>query len=120
LKLSSIAKDEFSDIVASTRFIGGKTSLPNKLRIYFFDDSFLDVWLSRDGDYSYHWEHRAQRGLLHRWDNAPDHFELNTFPEHFHDGSDKNVKKSTLNHDSKKAIRYVLNFIRNKLKTFES
>ncbi|WP_430012803.1 toxin-antitoxin system TumE family protein [Methanobacterium aggregans] len=21
----------------------------------------------------YHWEHRAQRGLLHRWDNAPDH-----------------------------------------------
>ncbi len=118
LELSFIAEEEFSDIVISTRFIGGKASLPNKLRLYFFDGSFLDVWLSKDGDYSYHWEHRAQRGLLHRWDNAPDHSELNTFPEHFHDGSDKNVKESSLNQDSVKAVRYVLNFIRNKLKNF--
>ncbi len=118
LKLKSIAEDKFSDIAASTRFIGVKASLPNKLRIYFFDESFLDVWLSSDGDY-YHWEHRAQRGLLHRWDNAPDHSELGTFPEHFHNGSDKDVKESSLNQNPEIAIRYVLSFIRNKLETFE-
>ncbi|MGO9387562.1 MAG: DUF6516 family protein [Methanobacterium sp.] len=114
LKLSFIAEEEFSDIVSSTKFIGTKASLPNKLRILFFDESFLDVWLSNDGDYSYHWEHRGQNGLLHRWDNAPDHPELNTFPAHFHDGSNKNVKESNLNQEAEKAIRYVLDFIRDK------
>ena len=65
-KLKGIAEKEFVDIVSSTNFIGGKASAPNKLRIYFVDNSFLDVWLSEDGDYSYHWEHRAQRGFIHR------------------------------------------------------
>lgn len=118
MKLSSLALNDFKDIVISTRLVGGKASSPNKLRIYFFDESFLDVWLSNDGDYSYHWEHRAQRGLLHRWDNAPDHSELNTFPEHFHDGSQKNVEESKLSPDPEKAINHVLNFIRNNLKTY--
>nr|QNO52911.1 hypothetical protein PANBHIFL_00026 [Methanosarcinales archaeon ANME-1 ERB6] len=74
-KLKEIAEKEFGDIIKSTNFIGGKASAPNKLRLYFVDNSFLDVWLSEDGDYSYHWEHRAQRGLVHRQDNAPDHLE---------------------------------------------
>ena len=101
--------------MSSTNLIGGNASAPNKLRIYFVDSSFLDVWLSEDGDYSYHWEHRAQRGLIHRWDNAPDHPELHTFPKHFHDGSDKDVKESELDEDCEKAIRDVLGFIRRKL-----
>ena len=116
LKLSSIALEEFKGITISTRLIGGKATSPNKLRINFYDESFLDVWLSKDGDYSYHWEHRAQRGVLHRWDNAPDHSELSTFPEHFHDGSNKVIKESSLNPDPEKALRYVLNFIRHELK----
>ncbi|MBK5191588.1 MAG: hypothetical protein JJE19_08905, partial [Methanosarcinales archaeon] len=66
-------------------------------------------------DYSYHWEHRAQRGLVHRWDNAPDHPELQTFPKHFHNGSDKNVKESELDEDPGVAIRVVLGSIRIKL-----
>ena len=114
-KLKEIAEKEFVDIVNATNFIGGKTSAPNKLRIHFVDNSFLDVWLSEDGDYSYHWEHRAQRGLVHRWDNAPDHPELQTFPKHFHNGSDKNVKESELDEDPEVAIRVILGSIRIKL-----
>ena len=114
-KLADIAEKEFEDIIKSTDFIGGKASAPNKLRIFFIDNSFLDVWLSNEGDYSYHWEHRAQRGLIHRWDNAPDHPELHTFPNHFHNGSDKDAKESELDEDYEKAIRDVLGFIRRKL-----
>jgi hypothetical protein len=115
-KLKYIAEKEFEDIVNATTFIGGKASAPNKLRIYFIDHSFLDVWLSVDGDYSYHWEHRAQRGLIHRWDNAPDHPELcTTFPKHFHDGSERNVTESELDEDYEKAIRAILRFVQRKL-----
>jgi len=114
-KLKEIAEKESVDIVNATNFIGGKTSAPNKLRIYFIDNSFLDVWLSEDGDYSYHWEHKAQRGLIHRWDNAPDHPELQTYPKHFHNGSDKDIKESELAEDYEKAIRNVLIFIQRKL-----
>lgn len=110
-ELERIAKKEFSDVVKETRFVGGRSAQPNKLRVYFVDDSFLDVWLSDENDYSYHWEQRAQRGLIHRWDNAPDHPETKTFPDHFHDGEDKNIMESNLNMDSVKAFREVLGFI---------
>lgn len=49
-KLADIAEKEFEDIIKSTDFIGGKASAPNKLRIFFIDNSFLDVWLSNEGD----------------------------------------------------------------------
>jgi len=87
LKLKRIAERDYSDIVKSTKLMGGKSNLPNKLRIYFLDDSFLDVWLTLDGDYSYHWESTLQTGMIHRWDNAPDHPEIATFPKHFHEGA---------------------------------
>lgn len=114
-KLKYIAENEFKDIVNATTFIGGKASAPNKLRINFIDNSFLDVWLSVDGDYSYHWEQRAQRGLIHRWDNAPDHPELQTFPKHFHNGSERNVTASELDEEYEKAIRAILRFVQRKL-----
>lgn len=114
--LKPIAEDEFSHIVRETRFIGGRSAEPNKLRLYFIDDSFLDVWLSGENDYSYHWEQRAQRGAIQRWDNAPDHPEIESFPDHFHDGSESNVLNSKLDSDSIRAFRQVLGFIRNKLK----
>ncbi|MDP3106229.1 MAG: DUF6516 family protein [Candidatus Methanoperedens sp.] len=115
-ELERIARTEFSDIVKETRFIGGRSAQPNKLRVYFIDNSFLDVWLSDENDYSYHWEQRAQRGLIHRWDNAPDHPEIESFPHHFHDGEESKVIKSNLNTDSKRAFRGVLGFIVDKLK----
>ena len=83
---------------------------------YFIDNSFLDVWLSDEIDYSYHWEQRALRGLIHRWDNAPDHPEIESFPHHFHDGDESNVIGSNLDKDCRVAIREVLEFIADRLK----
>lgn len=114
-QLEKIALSDFSDIVKDTALIGGRSSQPNKLRIYLIDGSFLDIWLSEENDYSYHWEQRAVRGLIHRWDNAPDHIEIDTFPHHFHDGNDKNVKSSRLNPDIIIAFKEVLGFIKNNL-----
>ncbi|HEY9245572.1 MAG TPA: DUF6516 family protein [Candidatus Methanoperedens sp.] len=117
-ELERIAKTEFSEIIKGTRFIGGRSVQPNKLRVYFIDDSFLDVWLSDEGDYSYHWEQRACRGLIHRWDNAPDHPEIESFPHHFHDGEETNVVSSSMDMSIKGAFREVLEFISNKLKEY--
>ena len=52
-------------------------------------------------------------------DNAPDHPELHTFPKHFHNGSNKDVKENELDEDSEKAIRDVLGFIRSKLAEYK-
>lgn len=111
-KLEKIARNDFSDIVRDTAYIGGRSAQPNKLRVFLKDGSFLDVWLSDDDDYSFHWEQRAVRGVIHRWDNAPDHPEIETFPHHFHDGKENNVKSSHLPSDIIIAFREVLGFIK--------
>ncbi len=49
-KLKVIVEGEFRDIVSSTNFVGGRASAPNKLRIFSIDNSFLDVWLSEEGE----------------------------------------------------------------------
>ncbi|MDI6811643.1 MAG: DUF6516 family protein [archaeon] len=36
-------------------------------------------------DYTYHWQDKEQR-LIARWDNAPHHPEIETFPHHLHEG----------------------------------
>lgn len=113
--LKEIITDEFSDIAVSISFIGGKSGFPNKLRIFFFDDTFMDVWLSFDGDYSYHWERRAKDGLIYRWDNAPDHPEIVTFPKHFHECSQENVVANNISGDYNIAVREVLSFVRSVL-----
>jgi hypothetical protein len=38
-------------------------------------------------DYSYHWQDKEKR-LITRWDNAPHHSEIETFPHHVHEGED--------------------------------
>ena len=53
--LASLALREFSDVVSHTGFVGGTEASPNKLRLTLVDGSFLEIWLSADGDYSYHW-----------------------------------------------------------------
>jgi hypothetical protein len=114
--LEEIAKSDFPDIVKNSALIGGKSAQPNKLRVFLIDGSFLDVWLSEESDYSFHWEQRAVRGLIHRWDNAPDHPEVDSFPHHFHDGKENNIMSSQLDTDMKGAFKEVLGFIRTKLK----
>ena len=40
--------------------------------------------------YSYHWQ-RQNGSLICRWDNAPHHPEISTFPHHIHDSDETNV-----------------------------
>ena len=39
--------------------------------------------------YSFHWQ--KENGLIKRWDNAPHHPEIETYPHHLHDGSEDSV-----------------------------
>ena len=110
--LASIAISDFSDIIFSTKFLGGTLSNPNKLRLALHDSSFSDIWLSIDGDYAYHSERRGQTGEIFRWDNAPHHPQINTHPKHFHKGDETSVDESHLNTSPEKALREILCFAR--------
>jgi hypothetical protein len=113
-RLRDIAEIEFADIVVDTIVPG-----LNELRIIFTDGSFLDVWFSLklEGRYSYHWERRAIDGTIYRHDNAP-HKRwqvVNTFPHHFHDGSEDEVSASYLSDAPEDALREFLAFVQKRL-----
>ena len=44
--------------------------------------------------YRYHWQDKHGH-LLKRWDNAPHHPEIETFPDHLHDGAEEQVVSHT-------------------------
>lgn len=113
-RLRDIAEIEFAGIVVDTIVPG-----LNELRIIFTDGSFLDVWFSLklEGRYSYHWERRAIDGTIYRHDNAP-HKRwqvVNTFPHHFHDGSEDEVSESYLSDAPEDALREFLAFVQMRL-----
>lgn len=114
--LARIAQAEFSDVVTGTDYIGGTSSSPNKLRLAFTEGSFMDIWLSADGDYAYHWERRRQTGQTFRWDNAPHFPKISTFPAHFHDGDESTVAENTLSTNPQSALREILEFVRRYLR----
>jgi Family of unknown function (DUF6516) len=109
---------EFSDIAVDVQLRFTPSGVVERLRIFLKDESFVDVWLSTSGKYSYHWEQRHVRGLIHRHDNAPHSKwkEIKTFPKHFHDGKEDNVKESSIPDDPLSAINYFLIFVRGFLK----
>ncbi len=41
--------------------------------------------------YRFHWQDRNGR-LIARWDTAPHHLTLPTFPHHIHDGAEENIQ----------------------------
>ena len=115
-EFARIAQADFGDILGSVQFIYRRTAVPEKLRLHFLDNSFADVWVNSSGTrYSFHWEARASRGVLYRWDNAPDFPSVATFPKHFHNGSESQVEESYLDNDLSLALREFLGFVREKL-----
>ncbi len=117
-QFAHIARIEFGAIIARTETIGRRAGAPLKLRLHVRDDTFIDVWLSPNHQrYSYHWEQRAKRGLLHRHDNAPDHPRIATHPKHFHNGDEYAVEESYIPDDPPEALRYFLRFVERKLDT---
>ena len=109
------AQDAFGDLVVDSLLVGGSRSSPNKLRLVLCDSSYLDVWLSLDGDYAFHWEHRRISGRMYRWDNAPHHPHVATFPQHLHAGDEATVLESEISADPEVALCQVLEYIRGKV-----
>ena len=98
----------FSDILKSSELIQGTAGRIRKLRLYLIDNTFVDIWYSPDGSYSYHWEQRAIRNAIYRHDNAPHERWRNvaTFPKHCHDGDQLNVTESLPPESSCASSRY--------------
>ena len=115
-KLARIAQIEFGDIVRETQFIHRRADLVEKIRFLLRDHTTADIWINPAGTrYSFHWEQRAKRGLIHRFDNAPDFPDFATFPRHFHNGAEDQVEESRLGDDPEIALREFLAFVRTKL-----
>lgn len=114
--LKGIAESKYKDITISTEILGKHSLGSAKLRLFFKDQSYLDIWLSPSGKYSYHWEQRAQRGIIYRHDNAPDFPHIKTYPKHLHDGEEKNIQPSHIHTNPLVAIEQILNIIRQKMK----
>ncbi|RZB36126.1 MAG: hypothetical protein SRB2_02477 [Desulfobacteraceae bacterium Eth-SRB2] len=110
-------ESKFTDILHSTELIRGTAGRIRKLRLYLIDKTFVDIWYSTDGSYSFHWKQSAIRNAIYRHDNAPHRKwkNVSTFPKHCHDGDQLNVTESFLPDDYKKAIEEFLRLVREKM-----
>ena len=108
--LRTIVEREFSDVVVHTEVIR------NKLRVLLSDGSYVDFWWAEEisGRFAHHWERRHIDGTIYRHDNMPHRMweKVRTFPKHFHDGKQENVRESFLPDGPEEAVR---EFIRSKL-----
>ena len=70
-----------------------KLTLIDQSELYLFEYVEITSSLPNAIKYRYHWQDKNAK-LVMRWDNAPHHPEIQTFPNHMHDGSEENVKPS--------------------------
>ena len=54
--LIELVNKEFNDICEDAAIMFSTTGRAQKVRIYLIDNTIVDVWLSRDGRYSYHFK----------------------------------------------------------------
>ncbi|MBM2816878.1 MAG: hypothetical protein HW421_3640 [Ignavibacteria bacterium] len=113
ITLKLIADIEFAEIVQTSFFI------ENKLRIVLCDNSFIDVNLSEKipDKFGFHWETKNENLEIFRYDNFPDSNwkYVETYPEHFHNSKQENVKSSPFPKDIIEGFRAFLNFINEKI-----
>jgi hypothetical protein len=111
IQLKKLAMLEFSDIIDSA-FIN-----INKLRIFIKDGSFLEVFTSYvvQNRWAFHWERRNIDKTIYRHDNIPhkDWNRISSFPWHYHEKNQGNVKYISFGPDPSKNLRSFLNFIKN-------
>ena len=112
--IKKIAEIEFGDIVSIIYPMGFK------LRIELINKSFIDVFLSPKflERFSYHWECKDFQGSIYRYDNYPDknwQF-VETFPYHFHNGSQNEVETSPISLNVIDGFRDFMLFVRSKIK----
>lgn len=116
-QLEALATSEFGDIVEDAEMIPSYTGRVRKLRINLIDQTFVDVWYTVDGEYSFHWEQSTMRNSIYRHDNAPHEkwSHVATFPRHCHDGVQGNVIESHLSPIPETALREFLSIVRKKM-----
>ncbi len=120
--LLELVNKEFKDICEDANIIFSSTGRAQKVRIYLIDNTIVDVWLSRDGRYSYHWSNKGVRDYVLRHDNAP-HEKWNTvstFPKHCHEGSESNIVSSRIPDDPNDALRFFLQHVKEKILQFKA
>jgi hypothetical protein len=116
--IQRLSLNEYPDIVEDAQILYATSGTPLKLRVYIIDGSYMDIYLSESGKYSYHWEQRHINGQLYRHDNAPHPKwrRVETYPKHYHEGSEDHVVESNIPDDPAEAADTVLGFIRMSLK----
>jgi hypothetical protein len=112
--LARIAEIEFSGIVSDSARMG------EKLRLLLNDTSYIDIWLSHTlkDRFGLHWERRHLDGTFYRYDNFPDTewHTVNTYPRHFHNGSQDVVESAPFSSDLTEGFRDFLRFVAGKMK----
>jgi hypothetical protein len=112
-ELAAIAEAEFSDVILQV------DQRPEKLRLHLIDGSYVDIWYSvrLEGRFAYHWERRMINGSVYRYDNRPhEHLKgMKSYPKHFHDGSEAEVRDCEFGDDPKVVLRAFLQVVRAKL-----
>jgi hypothetical protein len=110
-RIQKITHVEFKDIVDVVYFVN------HKLRLILKDKSYVDIGISKRiaGRFSFHWE--CKNEMVFRYDNFPDEqWEcVDTFPFHFHNGSQSKVDPSPFSTDLMNGFREFMGFIRNRL-----
>lgn len=116
-QLEALALREFGDIVEDSVVITSYSGRARKWRIKLIDQTFVDVWYTADGEYSFHWEQSMIRNSIYRHDNAPHGkwSHVATFPHHCHDGFQDNVIESHLSLIPATALREFLSIVRKKM-----
>ena len=111
--LLNIATNEFKTVVESGEIFYSQSKEPWKLRLYICDGSFIDIYYSIKGKYSYHWDRRLVTDKIYRHDNAPNlrWKDISTFPKHFHDGLEDIVVPSYIPDAPELALRDFLSFV---------
>ena len=115
--LKEIADSEYGDIIRESEIVLSYTGRARKLRLKLVDNTFIDIWYTLEGDYSFHWEQRNVRESIYRHDNAP-HKKwayVKTFPKHCHNGLQEKVIESNLSNIPMQAIREFLVLVRKRI-----
>lgn len=113
-ELRRIALAEFSEIVVYAELHRLPTGDPRKLRLSLVDLSFIDIFISASGRYSYHWGRTDVAGsAIYRHDNAPHKAwrHISTYPKHFHNGSEQTVTASAISNQPSEAVREFCRFV---------
>ena len=112
-QIRRIAEVEFSHLLNDVQPIG------SKLRLFIRDGSLVDVWVAEKvpGRFGFHWERGHIDGTLYRYDNFPDALwrTLETFPYHFHNGSQEKVEASIFPTELLAGFRAFMTFLSSRL-----